>query len=118
MITTGLAVWGAVVSTTVAIVQIVQWVGRRRGKIVPIVRDFAGRGSNGQPIPGIDFVVFEAVNDAAKPVQIAGLVLHVGEHEIDLTGDTGTKNLTVITEGEDWFRMIEREELLDRIRQD
>jgi hypothetical protein len=67
-------------------------------------------------MPGINFVVFEAVNDAEKPVKITGLVLRAGEHEIDLTGHLGTKNLTRILEGEDYHRIIEREELPDKIR--
>ncbi len=64
-----------------------------------------------------EWVVFEAVNDAEKPVKITGLVVRVGEHEIDLTPHSGTRNLTVISEGEDFYRIIGREELLDAIRE-
>lgn len=112
-----LAIWGAMLSTVLGGVQVLQWRERRRGRIVVIVRNFTCVDSNGQPARGGALVCFEAVNDAAKPVMIDGLQLRVAKHEIDLTPYSGTPNLTVISEGEEFSRGILREVLLRTVRE-
>ena len=107
------ATWGAVLATALGVVEVVKHLERRRGKIRVIVRDFSCRDANDQPVSGAELVCFEAVNDAEKPVNMTGLVLNVGEHQIDLTGYSGTPNLTVISEGEDFSRHVERWKLLN-----
>ena len=110
-----LAAYGALLATCLAVVEIVRWLERRRGKIRVVVRDFFGRDSDGQPTMG-EWVCFEAVNDGEKPVKITGLAVGVGNHDIDLTPCShGTRNLRMISEGDDFSRLMLRDELLHTI---
>jgi len=74
------------------------------------------RDSDDNPVG--PWVRFKAVNDGEKPVKITGLTLQVRNREIDLTPcSTGTRNLTIISEGDDFDRVMLLEDLLDEIRE-
>ena len=118
MLTTVLAIWGAAVATFLGIIRILDWVDRRYGRIVPEVRNFIGRDRIG-PVPEAAYVALEVVNDGKKKVKIAGLELRVGKHIIDLTAKgTGDENLTIVSEGDDWFPLVRRDRLIEMVRKE
>lgn len=110
------ALYGAVLSTIVGLCRLVAWYQKRRGRVrVTVDTSYFMRDSDDEGLGPC--VRFKAVNDGEKPVKITGLTLRVRDQELDLTPcSQGTRNLRILSQGEDFDRLILLERLLDEIR--